>query len=212
VAEESRPADGELIEFGPPARRPAGRGSRRQWIALGAAGFLAASAAGGLLVKYEFGGREAPAHEVVAPQAVDGYSRSANLETQLSIAGEAQQVGRASAGQASGVVSAAYQSPPADGASAQLFIFIGGELSRANPGTSMASFERAYPEAAAVPAGPLGGQAACTQTQMGGRAASMCTWFDDGTFGTLQSPTMTAAKLAATMNAVRPGLERDAKA
>lgn len=212
MTEESGPADGELIEFGPPARRPAGRGSKRRRIVIGAAGFLAASAAGGLLLTYALAGREAPSHEVVAPQSVDGYTRSANLEAQLNTAGEALEVGRASAGRASGVVSAAYQAPPADGAGPRMFIFIGGKLARANPGTSMASFKRAYPKAAAVPAGPLGGQAACAQTQQDGRTASMCTWFDDDTFGTLQSPTMTAAKLAATMNAARPDLERDAKA
>jgi hypothetical protein len=93
-----------------------------------------------------------------------------------------------------------------------MFILVGGKLANANPGASMASFKRAYPGAAAVPAGPLGGQAACTATHLNGQSASMCAWFDNDTFGTLMSPTMATGKLAATMDAVRPGLERDAKA
>ena len=35
----------------------------------------------------------------------------------------------------------------------------------------------------------------------------MCVWFDNDTFGTVVSPTMTTAKLAATMDQARPSLE-----
>jgi hypothetical protein len=35
----------------------------------------------------------------------------------------------------------------------------------------------------------------------------MCVWFDNDSFGALVSPTMTTAKLATTMDQVRPGLE-----
>jgi hypothetical protein len=35
----------------------------------------------------------------------------------------------------------------------------------------------------------------------------MCVWFDNDTFGTVVSPTMTTEKLAATLDSVRPGLE-----
>ena len=43
------------------------------------------------------------------------------------------------------------------------------------------------------------------------QSASMCVWFDNDTFGALVSPTMTTAKLASTMDAVRPSLELYAK-
>jgi hypothetical protein len=36
----------------------------------------------------------------------------------------------------------------------------------------------------------------------------MCVWFDNDTFGTVVSPTMTTAKLATTMDTVRPSLEK----
>ncbi len=60
-------------------------------------------------------------------------------------------------------------------------------------------------------AGPLGGQAACTETHLNNQSAAMCVYFDNDTFGTVVSSTMTTAKLAATMNAVRPNLELLAK-
>ncbi|MGH3296658.1 MAG: hypothetical protein ACRDP7_33180, partial [Trebonia sp.] len=79
-------------------------GDRRQWMALGAIAVVAAGAIGGVLMKYVFSGPSGPAHQVVAPQSVDGFNRSANLEKQLDVASEAQKVAKASSGQASDVV------------------------------------------------------------------------------------------------------------
>jgi hypothetical protein len=39
----------------------------------------------------------------------------------------------------------------------------------------------------------------------------MCVWYDNDTFGTMISPTMSTTALAATLTAVRPGLELYAK-
>jgi hypothetical protein len=202
------------------SRRAVGRrrgrsGDRRQWMALGAIAVVAAGAIGGVLMKYVFAGPSGPAHTVVAPQTVDGFTRSANLEKQLNVAGEAQKVAKASSGQASAVVSAVYQmgslSPGADAANTQMFMFVGGKLAGADPGASVTNFEQTYPGAAAVSPGSLGGQAACTETHLNGQSASMCVWFDNDTFGTVVSPTMTTAKLATTMDTVRPSLELLAK-
>jgi hypothetical protein len=186
-------------------------GDRRQWMALGAIAVVAAGAIGGVLMKYVFSGPSGPAHQVVAPQAVDGFTRSPNLEKQLNVASEAQKVAAASSGQASNVVSAVYQKgsliPGTDVANTQMFMFVGGKLAGADPGASIANFEQTYAGATAVSPGPLGGQAACTETHLNSQSASMCVWFDNDTFGTVVSPTMTTAKLAATMDAARPGLE-----
>jgi hypothetical protein len=186
-------------------------GDRRQWMALGAIAVVAAGAIGGVLMKYVFSGPSGPAHQVVAPQSVDGYTRSANLEKQLDVAAAAQKFAKASSGQASDVQYGAYQmgsiSVSADAANTQMFMFVGGKLSGADPGASIANFEQTYPGAAAVSPGSLGGQAACTETHLNGQSASMCVWFDNDTFGTVVSPTMTTAKLASTMDAVRPSLE-----
>jgi hypothetical protein len=202
------------------ARRAVGRrrgrsGDRRQWMALGAIAVVAAGAIGGVLMKYVFSGPSGPAHQVVAPQTVDGFTRSANLEKQLDVAGEAQKVAKASSGQASAVVSAVYQmggiTSGADAANTQMFMFVGGKLASADPGASIANFEQTYAGATAVSPGSLGGQAACTETHLNGQSASMCVWFDNDTFGTVVSPTMTTAKLATTMDAARPSLELYAK-
>ena len=198
-------------------RRAAGRrrgrsGDRRQWMALGAIAVVAAGAIGGVLMKYVFSGPSGPAHQVVAPQAVDGYTRSANLEKQLGVSAEAAKVTQASGGQASNVVSAVYQQGGITaGSNTQIFMFVGGKLASADPGASVTNFEHSYPGSVAMSAGSLGGQAACTETHLNGQSASMCVWFDNDTFGTVVSPTMTTAKLAATMDAVRPSLELYAK-
>ena len=202
------------------ARRAIGKrrgrsGDRRQWMALGAIAVVAAGAIGGVLIKYAFAGPSGPAHQVVAPQSVDGYTRSAHLEKAFDVAAEAQRWVKTTSGHASNVVSAVYVkgsiAPGADAANTQIFQFVGGKLSGADPGANIANFEQTYPGSAAVSPGSLGGQAACTETHQNGQSASMCVWFDNDTFGTLVSPTMTTAKLASTMDAVRPSLEHYAK-
>ena len=197
------------------ARRAVGRrrgrsGDRRQWMALGAIAVVAAGAIGGVLMKYVFSGPSGPAHQVVAPQTVDGYTRSASLEKQMQVNSEAQQVAARSSNQASDVVSAVYQQGSlsgTSGSSAQIFMFVGGKLAGADPSASIANFEQTYKGATAVSAGSLGGEAACTRVDLNNQSSSMCVWFDNDTFGTVVSPTMTTAKLATTMDTVRPSLE-----
>jgi hypothetical protein len=209
-----RPVDRPQRDDDTGARRAAGRrrgrsGDRRQWMALGAIAVVAAGAIGGVLMKYVFSGPSGPAHQVVAPQTVDGFTRSANLEKQMQVGSEAQKVAQASDGQASHVISAVYQQGSiSPGSNAQIFMFVGGNLAGADPSVSVANFEQTYQGAASVSPGSLGGEAACTETHLNGQSASMCVWFDNDTFGTVVSPTMTTAKLAATMDAVRPSLEQ----
>ena len=190
-------------------------GDRRQWMALGAIAVVAAGAIGGVMMKYVFSGPSGPAHQVVAPKSVDGFTRSANLEKQLNVAGEAQKVAAGSSGQASDVVYAVYQmgslTPGTDAANTQMFMFVGGKLASADPGASIANFEQTYAGSSAVSPGSLGGKASCTETHLNGQSASMCVWFDNDTFGAVVSPTMTTAKLASTMASVRPSLELYAK-
>ena len=197
------------------ARRTAGRrrgrsGDRRQWMALGAIAVVAAGAIGGVLMKYVFSGPSGPTHQVIAPQTADGYTRSANLEKQLQVKTEAEQVVKASSNQASDVVAGVYQQgsiSTSSGGNAQIFMFVGGKLAGADPGASVTNFEQTYKGAKAVSPGALGGEAACTTTSLNNQSAAMCVWFDNDTFGTVVSPTMTTDKLAATMDAARPSLE-----
>ena len=88
-----------------------------------------------------------------------------------------------------------------------MFMFVGGKLAGADPSASITNFEQTYPGLRAVSPGRSAVEAACTETHLNGQSASMCVWFDNDTFGTVVSPTMTTAKLASTMDTVRPSLE-----
>jgi hypothetical protein len=194
-------------------RRAAGRrrgrsGDRRQWMALGAIAVVAAGAIGGVLMKYVFAGPSGPAHEIVAPASVDGYTRSASLAEQMHVGALAEGVAKSSGGSASGVVSAVYQQGVvAPGSDTQIFMFVGGKLASADATASIANFTQSYPDARAVSPGSLKGEASCTETHVNSEEAAMCVWFDNDTFGAVVSPTMTTAQLASTMDSVRPSLE-----
>ena len=155
-------------------------------------------------------GPAAPARTITIPNQVDGFTRSPRLEQQTDVAALAAGVSKSSAGAASNVRSAVYeQGNLASGANAKIFMFVGGTLAHGAAAASFFNFERAYPSAHAVSAGSLPGDAACTTTAVNKESTSMCVWFDQDTFGTLVSPTMTTAELATTMDEVRPSLERE---
>jgi hypothetical protein len=189
-------------------RRRGRSGDRRQWMALGAIAVVAAGAIGGVLMKYVFSGPSGPAHTVVAPNQADGYTRMPNLEKTLKVDSLAASIAKDSAGHVSHLVPAVYQQgSAASGANAQVFMFVGGELSGASPAASVASFTKDYPGAQVVPTGAMGGEAVCAESQLNGEGVAMCVWFDNDTFGALVSPTMTPPKLATTLDSVRPSLE-----
>ena len=140
---------------------------------------------------------------------MDGFTRSRSLEQQTDVVALAAGVSKSSAGTASNVRSAVYeQGNLASSANAKIFMFVGGALAHGDAAASFVNFEQAYPSAHAVSAGSLPGDEACTTTAVNKQSTSMCVWFDQDTFGTLVSPTMTIAELATTMDEVRPGLER----
>lgn len=118
---------------------------------------------------------------------------------------------KGSSKRASDVLSAVYAQgnvTPGTGGNPQIFMFAGGHLANGDPASSIASFEQAYPSAQVVSAGSLGGEAACVTTTANNESVAMCAWFDNDSFGTLVSPTMSAAKLANTLDTVRPGIEQ----
>lgn len=150
--------------------------------------------------------------ELCRPSQVDGFARSLNLENQMNVETLRQSTMEDSAGQAKNLVSAVYQKVSApSGTDQQVVMFVGGNLAGADPSASVANFEHNYLGVTGVPAGELGGGAACGETETGGKNAAICMWFDNDSFGALVSPTMTTAKLAATLITVRPSLELSAK-
>ena len=127
-------------------RRRGRSGDRRQWMALGAIAVVAAGAIGGVLMKYVFAGPSGPAHTIVTPASVDGYTRSASLGEQTHVTALAQAFAKSSGGSASDVVSAVYQQGVvAPGSDAQIFMFVGGKLANASATAELANFTQSYP-------------------------------------------------------------------
>jgi len=156
-----------------------------------------------------------PAHTISTPAQLGSFTRDPSLEKELNVAGLQEQVAQGGSGRTSDVLSAVYvqgSGTPGAGGTQQIFMFVGGHLANSNPAVSIASFERTYPDTRAVSAGSLGGKAACVMTTVSHDSVAMCVWFDNDSFGTLVSPTMSMATLAKTLDAVRPGIERPAPA
>ena len=161
--------------------------------------------------KSAFSGRSGPAHTLSTPARLGSYTRSPGLEKAMDANGMREQVVKSSSGQASDVLSAVYVQgnvTPGAGGNQQIFMFVGGHLTNSDPAASIANLEQTYPSAQVVPAGSLGGEAACTTTRANNESVAMCVWFDNDSFGTFVSPTMPAAKLAKTLDTVRPGIEQ----
>jgi hypothetical protein len=197
--------------------RRRGRSSdRRQWVALGAVVVVASAAIAGVLTHFAFAGPGGPAHTISTPASLDGYSQSSSLEKAMNVDQLRQAVVQGSSGQASAIKDAVYSQgnlTPGAGGSQQVFMFVGGHLANSDPAESVSSFEQSFKGAVTVPAGSLGGEAVCAKTSVPGESGTvaMCAFFDNDSFGTLVSPTMTTQQLASTLLNVRPGFEQVTK-
>jgi hypothetical protein len=189
-------------------RRRGRRNARRLWLACGGVVVVAAAAVTGIL---KFGPRsdDSPVHALATPARIGTYVRAVDLEHEASLTALRDQITKTSAGHASGVVSAVYESgDSAAGATTQVIMVIGGHLAGADPASSIASFTRNFPAAFVVSAGSLGGKAACVEEEPGtSDSVSLCAWFDDDSFGELVSPTMSASALGHEMLTIRPAVE-----
>ena len=148
-------------------------------------------------------------HAFAIPARIGTYVRAVDLEHESSLTALRDEVIKISAGQASGVVSAVYESAEsAPGGTTQIIMFIGGHLANADPTSSIASFTQNFRGTIMVSAGSLGGEAACVESQGGtSDSVALCAWFDDDSFGELVSPTMNATQLGHEMLTVRPAVE-----
>ena len=197
----------------PGAKRRIGRrrgrsNDHRLWLGLGGVVIVAAVAITGI-IKFEFPSHGGPVHTMVTPPRIGTYARTVDLERQTNVAQLRDEVIKMSAGQASRVVSAVYESGnSAAGNTEQIIMFIGGHLANSAPATSITSFTQKFPGARVVSPGALGGKAACVEEGSGtANSVSMCAWFDNDSFGEIVSPTMNATDLAAAMINVRPSVE-----
>ena len=189
-------------------RRRGGSNDHRLWLSLGGVVIVAAAAITGI-IKFEFPSHTGPAHTMVTPAAIGSFARTVDLERSTNVAQLRNEVIKMSAGQASRVVSAVYESGnSAAGNTEQIIMLIGGHLAHAAPATSITSFTQKFPGAHVVSAGSLGGKAACVEEGGGTTdSVSMCAWFDNDSFGEIVSPTMNATNLAKALTTVRPAVE-----
>ena len=93
-----------------------------------------------------------------------------------------------------------------------MILFIGGNLSGVSASGFIASFTQQSKGAFVTSPGSLGGSAACVNAQASvPGSVALCTWADNDTFGVVASPTMTAARLATRLRAIRPMVEHVAR-
>jgi hypothetical protein len=145
---------------------------------------------------------------MTTPAKIDTFARTVDLEHAADVNALKQKVISMSAGQASDVKSAVYESGnSAAGNTAQIVMFIGGHLANADPAASINSFTQQFHGAKVVSAGALGGKAACVQDGTGSNSVAMCAFFDNDSFGEVVSPTMNATALASVMQKIRPSVE-----
>jgi hypothetical protein len=180
----------------------------RLWLA-GLGVTIAVGAAITAIIAFAIPSRGGPVHAMQTPARIGSFARADGMESVTNLAGLRTGVIQGSAGQASNVKSAVYESGNrAAGNTVQVMMFIGGHLASATPAASITGFTQKFAGAAVVSAGSLGGQAACAEEgATSSSQVSICAWFDNDSFGEIVSPTMNAATLATVMRTVRPDLE-----
>jgi hypothetical protein len=180
----------------------------RLWLA-GLGVTIAVGAAITAIIAFAIPSRGGPVHAMQTPARIGSFARADGMESVTNLAGLRTGVIQGSAGQASNVKSAVYESGNrAAGNTVQVMMFIGGHLASAAPAASITGFTQKFAGAAVVSAGSLGGQAACAEEgATSSSQVSICAWFDNDSFGEIVSPTMNAATLATVMRTVRPDLE-----
>jgi hypothetical protein len=205
--ERSEVAEDAEVRRAATGKRRGRSSDKKQWLALGAIGIVAAGAISFVMMK-TFSGPGGPAHTVAAPTKVESYTRQPALEKQMKVDQLRDTIIKQGNGQLSDAASAVYQQgSSAPGSNPQIFMFVGGKVSNSDPSASVADVEKTYHAAQAVPPGSLGGKAACGTATVNGESVAMCVWFDNDTFGEMVSPTMSPSQLATTMGSVRPDLE-----
>ena len=215
---DRRPAPAEQ-----PARRRDSRPSRRTWLhltlrtwLLTGTGVLVLVAAGAAaVVMLGRSGPSGPEHSLSTPLRLGAFTRSSRLTKQMNVAAIERRIVAQSSGQASHLVSSVYEagSPmPGSSTSAQVMLFIGGQLTGGSPATSVKSFLEHFSGAAKTGAGSLAGDAACVGAGAKGTGGqTVCAWFDNNTFGELVSPNMPVSALASELRSIRPDVEHVVK-
>ena len=138
---------------------------RRLWLGLGVTGAVAAGVIAGILTSGSPGG--GVAHTVVMPAALGPYKWTPDLEQNAGLPTLAASVAKMGGGQTSDFRARTYEKPAPSGAAPQVLEVIGGRLPSTSPASSITALIQKYPGAHIVPAGPMGGSAACFEQTAG---------------------------------------------
>ncbi len=147
-----------------------------------------------------------PAHTLATPKHIGSYTRDPQAERQLGLGHGEQYLTQIDPGHVSGIVAAVYDTGgPAS--SPNRVAVIAGRLGNSPQSGVVKSFVQQEStegnSPVMIPAGPLGGQAACA----GKGSSGICVWVDGDTVGVLVSATTNATSLSRVMLAIRPGVE-----
>ena len=212
-AESDLDTGSQLADTRQRAGRRRGRsGDRRLWLGLGGVVAVAAAAIF-LIIKFEFPSDTGPAHTLSMPDSIGSSFVRSNFDSK-DVDKLRQEFVKMTNGQATDVQSGTFQSGgPAMGGVPQIVMTLDAHLANDNPASSIAGFMKDYKSAVMVPAGSLGGEAACAEVP-GSDAdnVAICAWFDNDSFGMLVSPSMNANTLAGQLQTFRSAVEHVARA
>jgi hypothetical protein len=189
-------------------RRRGRSGDRRLWFGLGGVVAVAAAAIF-LIINFEFPSSSGPAHTLVMPNKLGAYT-STKVVDKADIARLREEFVTM---KATDVLSGTYQAGGiATGGPLQIVMTIDAHLANDNAAASIAGFMQEYKNSFVVPAGPLGGQAACAESEVGNADdVAICAWFDNDSFGVVVSPSMDAKTLSGQLQMFRSAVEHVAK-
>jgi Caspase domain len=204
-------AGGELSgDAGHDARHGLRKGARasRKWLVWGILAAVLSGIIAGILSTSVSPSSSPPigkTYEVVAPEQVGGWVLQPAIGREMGVRQLSVAILNADKGQMSEVVSGVYESRNAPTINKPLFLFVGGRT--ISPTASFDDYTKAMGRVRRVPAGPLGGIAACILRPAHSDHPNECVWFGGDSFGALASPTMTLTTLAKLLVALRPQFE-----
>lgn len=197
--------------------RSARRGRIKTSTLLGIGGVLVVIAAAVVVFTGGFGPSgghaqpTAPAIMLVTPPRIADYTRDLQAEQELGISHGEHYLTQIDPGHVSGIVAAVYDTRGVPGAPDSAAV-IAGKLGSTPGAVVIKSFMQQETaeghQPAAIPAGPLGGKAACA----GSSQSAICVWVDKDTVGVVVSAAMNAHQLASVASTIRSGVEVPGKA
>jgi hypothetical protein len=189
-------------------RRRGRSGDRRLWLGLGGVVAVAAAAIF-LIIKFEFPANAGPAHTLSMPQKIGSSFVVSKGVDGSSLNGLRNKFVQMTHGHATDVLAETYEAPGVGmGSAPSVVMTIDAHFPNDNAAASIAGFMQDFKGAVAVPAGPLGGEAACAEsTTNDANDMAICAWFDNDSFGVDLSPSMNASALAADLQTFRSAVE-----